>query len=120
MVASGYASMIGECVAITNCREVEIEAAALRVQPQATAIASRSIDLPDPFSPTGKVTCGWKGSVSRPRRAGSAKGYPRTNCPPGCSAIQSSTTRRAMTRPERSSLVSMTPLNVSSITAFRT
>src|SRR4051794_33304673 len=38
--------------------------------PQATATASRRVDLPEPFSPTRKVTFGWNGRVVSPRTAG--------------------------------------------------
>jgi len=45
------------------------------LNPRATDTASRSVDLPVPFSPTRKVTSGSNWSSSRWRTAGIVKGY---------------------------------------------
>jgi hypothetical protein len=45
------------------------------LNPAATAIASRRVDLPVPFSPTKKVTLECSAKVERSRRAGIEKGY---------------------------------------------
>jgi hypothetical protein len=44
------------------------------LKPQATAIASSRVDLPQPFSPIRKVTRGWRSSTSKCRTADKEKG----------------------------------------------
>ena len=45
------------------------------LKPAAIAIASMTVDLPLPFSPTKKVTLGCSSKVERSRKAGIEKGY---------------------------------------------
>ena len=45
------------------------------LNPHATAMASRSVDLPVPFSPMMNVTQGWNSNVVRFRHTGRQYGY---------------------------------------------
>ncbi len=51
-----YRSMSPECDALVPKRKFFVPPSELK--PHATAIASSSVDLPEPFSPTKNVTCG--------------------------------------------------------------
>jgi hypothetical protein len=62
----------GECEARVTKLKLRLPPSGLR--PQATAMASSRVDLPEPFSPMRKVTAGAKSMVSRCRTAASEKG----------------------------------------------
>ena len=62
-LTSRTASWSGESESLVVKLKLRLPPSGLR--PDATATASSSVDLPEPFSPTRNVTLGWKGSTSR-------------------------------------------------------
>ena len=69
----------GECDARVAKLKLRLPPSALK--PQASASASIRVDLPDPFSPTRKVTLGWNTNSSKWRTAGRLKGYAAASQP---------------------------------------
>jgi len=61
-----------ECDSRVAKRKLRLPPSALK--PIATAIASSRVDLPEPFSPTKKVTCGCRGNRPSARTTGRENG----------------------------------------------
>src|SRR5688572_12325862 len=94
-------SQSGECEARVAKLKLRLPPSALR--PAATAIASISVDLPLPFSPTRNVTFGCSASVSSCRTAGRLNGYASND------GTSSRSRRTWLTNPEEAAVV-MFPL----------